>query len=189
MIRILTALILFCNVANAQLTTRVSTSTNISAPTVYTKLGVDSAIKVAISAYAKTQVPVDTTVNGRLSRIEASVVVLQKENIVPFDVRYFTASNKGVYLNIDSVSKYIKVAVPVVDLSVITSSIGLLDGRVAKVEAGVADGIVRLNSLEGWRTNAINDLKNINTAILTIPKKAVSTSTSTTTTTTTTILQ
>jgi len=140
----------------------------------YVKYVVDSAFKV--------QSGVDAVQNSRLTKLELNDTLF-------FDKKYFPIVGKSISLNLDSIANYIKVPTPVIDLSAITSSIGLLDGRVAKVETGYTDAVVRLNSLEGWRTNAINDLKNINTAILKIPKIATSTSTSTTTTTTTTTLQ
>lgn len=153
---------------------------------VYTQSGVDAAIKTAvtaaIAAQAKIQATTDGVQNTRLTSVE-------KQDTVYFDKRYFNVIGRNVNFNIDSVQKYIKFPSTSVDLTAINNSIGLLDTRVGKVEAGVADGVIRLNSLEGWRTNAINDLKNINAAILKIPKTAVSTSTSTTTTNTTTTLQ
>lgn len=140
----------------------------------YVKYVVDSAFKV--------QSGVDAKQNSRLTTLELNDTIF-------FDKRFMPVIGKTVTINTDSIAKYIKVPAPVVDLSAITSSIGLLDGRISKVETGYTDAVVRLNSLEGWRTNAIADLKNINAAILKIPKTATSTSTSTTTTTTTTTLQ
>lgn len=199
MIRILITLILFCNVVNAQLTTRVSTTTNISAPTVYTKLGVDSAIKVAIVAYAKTRVPVDSVVNVRLSKLEKSVTELQVNDTIFWDKRFFPVIGKTVSLNLDSVSKYVKVAVPVVDLTSVNNSIASLVTRTTALETRVVSNEVRVTSLEQWRTTieawkttAQANLDKINgqiAALPAVPTKAVSTSTSTTTTTTTTILQ
>ena len=147
----------------------------------YVKYVVDSAFKV--------QSGVDMVQNGRLAKVESSITALQLNDTIFFDKRFFTVSGRNVNFNIDSVAKYIKVPAPVVDLSAINTAISLLDGRVNLVETGVSSAVTRLNSLEGWRTNAITDLKNINAAILKIPKTATSTSTSTTQTTTTTTLQ
>jgi len=199
MIKTLTVLLLLCNVANAQLTTRVSTTTNISAPTVYTKLGVDSAIKVAISAYAKTRVPVDSIVNVRLTKVEANVTALQLNDTIFWDKRFFPIIGKTVSLNLDSVAKYVKIPTPVIDLTSVNNSIASLVTRTTALETRVVSNEVRVTSLEQWRTTleawkttSQANLDKINGQIASlpaVPTKAVSTSTSTTTTTTTTILQ
>lgn len=170
-------LLLITGTANAQTST-------INGIVYYTKAGADAAIKAAIAAQAKVQANTDALKDARFTKIEARL-----NDTVFFDKKFLPVIGKTVTFSLDSLAKYFKVPAPVVDLTAVNSAIGLLNGRIGKVETGVADGVIRLNSLEGWRTNAINDLKNINAAILKIPTKAVSTSISTTTTTTTTTLQ